>query len=220
MPDVREWGRRDYPASLAEMRDLRAARRRGEIPDTLIIVEHPAVVTVGVQGTGGGALPAGIPVVEVERGGHATYHGPGQAVVYVVVDLEARHRDVRALVAALEQAGIDCAAHWGVAAGRRAGHRGVWVDEARKIASVGIAVEEWVSSHGIAFNVDPDLAVFSQFEPCGLPGELMTSLRRESGEVPDVASVGRFLAQALSEHLSPPTPAERSSGGAASASEA
>ena len=179
--DVREWGRREYLDALAEMRALRAARRRGAIDDTLLIVEHPPVITVGVQGSDGDVLPEGIPVVPVERGGKSTYHGPGQLVAYPIVDLDPRGRDVRRFVADLEALAIETVASAGVPAGRRAGHRGVWVDDARKIASVGIAVEEWVTFHGLAINVDPDLSVFRRFRPCGLPGEVMTSVRRETG---------------------------------------
>jgi lipoate-protein ligase B len=177
--DHRDWGRRDYGESLAEMRVLRAARRRDEIPDTLVLVEHPAVITVGVQGREGDVLPEGIPVFVVERGGKSTYHGPGQLVGYPIVDLTPRGRDVRRYVYDLEEIVVRALAETSVPAGRVDGKRGVWVDGRRKIASVGIAVEEWVAFHGFALNVDTDLSVFRSFRPCGLSGEVMTSVSRE-----------------------------------------
>jgi lipoate-protein ligase B len=177
----RDWGLREYGDSLAEMRALRTARRRGEIPDTLVLVEHPAVITVGVQGSEGEVLPDGIPVFHVERGGKSTYHGPGQLVGYPIVDLTPRDRDVRGFVRDVEEVVVRSLADVGVTAGRVEGQRGVWVDGGRKIASVGIAVEEWVTSHGFALNVDPELSVFRSFRPCGLSGAVMTSVARELG---------------------------------------
>lgn len=179
--DHRDWGRRDYGDSLVEMRALRAARKGGEIPDTLILVEHPPVITVGVQGRAGDVLPEGLPIFDVERGGKSTYHGPGQLVGYAIVDLTPRGRDVRRYVRDLEQVVIGALADWSVTAGRVENQRGVWVDGRRKIASVGIAVEEWVAFHGFALNVDTDLSVFRSFRPCGLSGEVMTSVSRERG---------------------------------------
>ena len=181
MPAVRDWGYRPYDDALAEMRRLRSARRRGEIDDTLLLVEHPAVITVGVQGDDGESFPPGVPVVRVERGGKSTYHGPGQLVGYPIVDLEPRGRDVRRFVADVEEIVVRSLAEVGLSAGRVAGKRGVWVDGARKIASIGIAVEEWVTFHGFALNVDLDLAAFGSFHPCGFDPSVMTSVSRELG---------------------------------------
>jgi lipoyl(octanoyl) transferase len=190
MSDVREWGLREYGASLVEMRSLRAARRRGEIPDTLILVEHPPVVTIGVQGDDSGAAESGLPTFHVERGGHSTYHGPGQLVGYPIVDLTPRGRDVRRFVHEVEELVARAVADFGLPAERVSGKRGVWVDGGtRKIASVGIAVEEWVTFHGLALNVSNDLAPFSRFRPCGLDGQIMTSLARELGEPVSVSDV-------------------------------
>lgn len=179
--DLRDWGPREYRDALEAMRRLRMERRDGTIPDTLILVEHPPVVTVGVGGTGGEALPPGIPVVEVERGGQATYHGPGQLVGYPIVDLTPRGRDVRRFVHEVEELVVRALAEMGQPAARRPGLRGVWTPAGRKIASVGIAVTDWVSMHGFALNVSNDLAPFESFHPCGLPGATMTSLERELG---------------------------------------
>jgi lipoate-protein ligase B len=161
------------------MRQLRSARRRGAIPDTLLLVEHPPVITVGVQGDDGEPAPPEIPVVRVERGGKGTYHGPGQLVGYPIVDLEARGRDVRRFVHDVEEMVVRSLAPVGIRAGRVAGKRGVWVEGERKIASVGVAIEEWVSFHGFALNVANDLGPFRSFHPCGFDGRVMTSVSVE-----------------------------------------
>ncbi|MCI4358814.1 MAG: lipoyl(octanoyl) transferase LipB [Thermoplasmata archaeon] len=176
---IRDWGTRPYVPALQEMRALRALRQRGEIPDTLLLVEHSPVVTVGVQGSDGETMPEGIPVVAVERGGKGTYHGPGQLVGYPIVDLNSRGRDVRRFVHEVESLLIQSLGAVGVTADRVAGRRGVWVGGERKIASVGIAVESWVTFHGFALNVSNDLAPFRAFHPCGLPGTVMTSVSEE-----------------------------------------
>lgn len=176
-----DWGRREYGDALAAMRELRAARARGEVSDTLVLVEHPPVITVGVQGDGGEPLPPGLPVHRVERGGRATYHGPGQLVGYPIVDLNARGRDVRRFVHDVEEVVTRALDEFGVRARGESGRRGVWVDGTRKIASVGIAVEAWTTFHGFALNVDFDLAPFRAFHPCGFDGAVMTSVAREAG---------------------------------------
>ena len=186
---LRDWGLRPYEAALLEMRELRGARRRGEIPDTLILVEHPPVITVGVQGDDGMVPPEGIPVVRVERGGKATYHGPGQLVGYPIVDLEARGRDVRRFVRDVEEVVIRSVDEFGISARRVPGRRGVWVDGERKIASVGVAIEAWTSFHGFALNVSNDLAPFRMFQPCGFDGRVMTSVSVESGRAVEVADL-------------------------------
>ncbi|EQD33820.1 lipoate-protein ligase B [mine drainage metagenome] len=178
---VVDWGLLPYGEALVRMREVRRERAAQRIPDTLILVRHPPVITVGVQGTGGEALPPGLPVFSVERGGRATYHEPGQWVGYPVVDLSPRGRDVRHFVHDLEEMVVRAVAPLGVRAGRRPGERGVWVAGTRKLASVGIAVEGWVTFHGFALNVDVDLEVFRSFRPCGLDGDVMTSMSRELG---------------------------------------
>ncbi len=181
MPAVVEWGLRDYSSALEEMRAAVRARRNGAIENTLILVEHPPVVTVGVEGDDGSAATSGLPVVNVERGGRATYHGPGQLVGYPIVDLTSRGRDVRRFVHEVEEVVVRSLAPFGVVAGHVSGRRGVRVAGERKIASIGIAVDHWVTFHGFALNVDPDLGAFERFHPCGFDGTVMTSLTREVG---------------------------------------
>jgi lipoate-protein ligase B len=179
MPAVVDWGRREYGDALASMRELVQRRRAGAIGDTLVLVEHPPVVTVGVEGDDGGARDSGLPVFQIERGGKATYHGPGQLVGYPIVDLSDRGRDVRRFVHDLEEIVIRTNARFGVASQHISGRRGVWVDGERKIASIGIAVDHWVTFHGFALNVDPDLAEFERIRPCGFDASVMTSIGRE-----------------------------------------
>jgi len=189
MPAVVEWGLREYNESLAAMRDLVRARRNGEVEDTLILVEHPPVVTVGVEGDDGSAAVSGLPVVHVERGGRATFHGPGQLVGYPIVDLSDRSRDIRRFVHEVEELMVRSLAPFGVASGHVHGRRGVWVEGERKIGSVGVAVDHWVTFHGFALNVDPELASFERFHPCGFSGSVMTSLARELGRPLPVSEV-------------------------------
>jgi lipoate-protein ligase B len=209
MPPVVDWGRREYRDSLEAMRALVRDRRAGTIDDTLILVEHPPVVTVGVEGDDGGASASGLPVVEVERGGHATYHGPGQLVGYPIVDLEPRGRDVRRFVHDVEELVIGSIRSFGVEGAHVHGRRGVWVEGRRKIASIGIAVDHWVTLHGFALNVDPDLAPFDRFHPCGFDGSVMTSVARETGRSVPLAAAKSPVVQAWSTLFEPTRPAVR-----------
>jgi lipoyl(octanoyl) transferase len=203
MLSVVDWGLRDYRDSLAAMHALVADRRAGRIPDTLILVEHPPVVTIGVEGDDGAARESGLPVVEVERGGRATYHAPGQLVGYPIVDLEPRGRDVRRFVTEVEAALVNGIAPFGVTGEHVSGRRGVWVAGTRKIASVGIAVEGWVTYHGFALNVDLDLAPFDRFHPCGFEGPVMTSIARETGRAVTVSEVKPGVVRAFQSLANP-----------------
>ncbi|MEW5990951.1 MAG: lipoyl(octanoyl) transferase LipB [Chloroflexota bacterium] len=198
-------GRVAYREAWALQKRLVAARAAGDIPDTLLVLEHDAVLTLGKNAEDGHVLATpkelrrrGIEVLRVERGGEVTYHGPGQLVAYPILRLGERGLLVRPLVRALEEAMIETCAAFGVSATRRDGHPGCWVMEegrpARKIGALGIRIERGVSYHGIALNVDPDLRDFELIDPCGMPGLVSTSIAEELGrtaEPPSTEAVRR-----------------------------
>ena len=170
-----------YEDALAEMEARVAAIRAGTAAERIWLVEHPPLYTAGTSASDDELLaPGRFPVHRVGRGGRYTYHGPGQRVVYVMLDLRRLGGDVRAFVTALEDWVIAALARFQVRGERRAGRVGVWVDrgggEEAKIAAVGIRVRQWVSFHGIAINVDPDLSHFAGIVPCGISGHGVTSL--------------------------------------------
>lgn len=171
---VRELGRVDYGRALQLQQELVDARKLGRIPDQLLLLEHPHVITLGRNGrlenllAGEDVLArAGISFYPADRGGDVTYHGPGQLVGYPILDLREWKRDVGAYVRGVEQALIDTLAGFGIAAGRIPKLTGVWVD-GRKIAAIGVHISRWVTSHGFALNVDTDLSYFQYIVPCGL----------------------------------------------------
>lgn len=170
---------------------------RGErTPDEFWLVEHPPVFTLGLNGRREHVLdPGGIPVIAADRGGQVTYHGPGQAVLYVLMDLRRRRLGVRALVTHLEQATISLLADHGIRGESRPDAPGVYVEGA-KVAALGLRVRRGASYHGIALNVDPDLSAFDRINPCGFEGLQVTSLQRLGVEM-DVETAGRALADKL-----------------------
>lgn len=180
-------------------------RQRGEGVDTLLLVEHPHVITLGrARRARDNVLAAGdVPVVEIERGGDATYHGPGQLVAYPIVRLEDGERDLHKFLRRLEEAIIATLGELGVeGAGRRAGATGVWVAGGeRKIASIGIACRKWVTFHGLALNVATDLSYFARINPCGFEARVMTSVEEQLGRAVKVADVKPILARRLGEAL-------------------
>jgi lipoate-protein ligase B len=176
---VLDLGLRDFGAVWELQRQLVGARQRDEIPDTLVLVEHPDVITLG-RGTRRENLlrPDDMPVFEIERGGDATYHGPGQLVGYPIFLLRQHERDLHRYLRNLEEALIQAIGQLGLSTGRRAGWTGVWMQEPppRKLASIGVAVKRWVTLHGFALNVSTDLSRFSAINPCGLEAQVMASL--------------------------------------------
>lgn len=181
--EVRDLGRTGYAEAFALQRKLVDRRKRGEIPDQLLIVEHPHVITMGRNGRRENMLAsekllarAGVEFHVTDRGGDVTYHGPGQIVGYPILDLREWKRDVVAYVRGIEQAIIDALAGFGIQAGRIAGLTGVWVEDA-KIAAIGVHISRWVTSHGFALNVDTDLSYFQYIVPCGL-SKPVTSMRQ------------------------------------------
>ena len=195
--DVRRLGRVPYADALALQRSLVDERRAGRIPDTLLLVEHPHVLTLGVRGDGGrshilataDALASrGIEVHETGRGGDITYHGPGQIVGYPIIDLNPDRRDVHRYVRDLETVLIRTAADYGIDAGRIEGLTGVWVGD-EKLAAIGVRIARWITSHGFALNVTTNLDHFALIVPCGIADRGVTSLSRLLGGTVDLADV-------------------------------
>jgi lipoyl(octanoyl) transferase len=208
-PLAAHWlGRIGYRDAWDLQKRLAAARAADRIGDQLLLLEHPAVLTLGrgadethVLATGSELEARGIELLRVERGGEVTYHGPGQLVSYPIVRLADRGLLLRPFVRALEGALSDACEAFGVAAGRREGHPGCWVDPEgplpRKIGALGLRVERGVTYHGIALNVSVDLADFGLIDPCGMPGLTSASIASELGrrdEPPSTESVARAAA--------------------------
>lgn len=199
--DVRPVVRVRYAACLAAMRELVESRARGSVIDTLLLVEHEGVYTRGRRDSSGDIVAPGIDVVDVERGGRITWHGPGQLVAYPVVALQGKARDLHAWLRLLEDATIDCLRSFGVAGVRDPSGTGVFTGN-RKIASIGIAVRRWVTYHGVAINVACDLGAFAAIAPCGFDASVMTSIARElGGASPTLTSVGARFAEAFEQRL-------------------
>lgn len=173
---VKQLGRQDYASTLEAMQRF-TAERDEDTPDELWIVEHPPVFTLGQAGKREHLLnPGDIPVVQVDRGGQVTYHGPGQVVIYLLLDLKRRKLGVRELVTRIEEAVVDLLAEEGIKAHPRADAPGVYVGE-DKIAALGLRVKRGRSYHGLAFNVDMDLEPFTRINPCGYAGLRATQLK-------------------------------------------
>ena len=169
------WGVKPYAELHALQERLVALRAEGRIPNVLLTGEHPAVVTLGRKTPKDEPLAGPIPVVSVERGGEATYHGPGQLVAYPIVHLTQARRDLHAFQRDLQEIGIRVLADFGLVGERVAAFTGVWC-RGKKVQSLGIAVRRWVTWHGLALNVSTDLTPFRAFHPCGLDGSVMTSM--------------------------------------------
>ena len=198
-PVVKRLGRVDYEPTFQAMQAF-TADRTAETADELWIVEHPPVYTLGQAGKPEHILrDIGIPLVRIDRGGQVTYHGPGQVVVYLLLDLARLKIKVRELVSAIEQAVIDLLAEYGVTAGRRDGAPGVYVGEA-KIAALGLRIRNGCSYHGVALNVDMDLSPFAAINPCGYAG--LEVIQTRDLNIPLTAhEAGERLSQHLLQQL-------------------
>lgn len=195
----------DHDEALRLQRSIRERRINGMIGDTLLLLEHPPTITLGRRSQPGDLIInrerleyLGVDLAEVERGGRATYHGPGQVVAYVIISLKERRLSVPSFVKLLEQSSIGYLSTLGIEAGRRRGRTGVWVGR-RKIGAVGVHLRRWVSLYGFALNVDPDLTHYEAIVPCGLPDADMTSVRRELGRAPSLGQVKRGVAESVSQ---------------------
>lgn len=173
---VRHLGLRNYESVWREMQQF-TEQRSAETADELWLVEHPPVFTLGLNGKQEHILDAGdIPLIQCDRGGQVTYHGPGQIIIYLLLDLQRRELGVKALVTTLEMAVIELLCHYGVNAEQREGAPGVYIDDA-KIAALGLRVKRGCCYHGLSFNFDMDLEPFTRINPCGYPGLLATQFR-------------------------------------------
>jgi len=197
-------GRVEYNAAYELQRETALKRARGEIPDTLLLMEHPPVFTTGRRGPGANLrLPEkalGAPLVETDRGGDITFHGPGQLIAYPIIDVRAAGLSVVAYVRGLEQVIVRTVADYGITAGTECGLTGVWVG-AEKIAAIGVRVGRpigpagaWVTMHGLALNVTIDLGWFARIIPCGIADRGVTSIETLTGSRPPLQHVAQRLA--------------------------
>ncbi|MBF0678577.1 MAG: lipoyl(octanoyl) transferase LipB [Devosia sp.] len=199
-----EWrifdGAQDYPATLAAMEERAALVAAGEAPEAVWLLEHPALYTAGTSARAEDLLTQRFPVYPAGRGGQYTYHGPGQRVAYVMLDLTKRGRDIRCLVKGLEQWVIDTLASHNIVGERREGRVGVWIQRPDKgfgredkIAAIGVRVRKWVTFYGISLNIDPDLGHYDGIVPCGITDQGVTSFEDQGQLVtmPEVDSVLR-----------------------------
>jgi len=193
---VRRLGLVAYADGLDLQRQLVEARKADRIPDTLLLLQHPHVLTVGVKKDGRSHILAtpdrleslGVDVFETGRGGDVTYHGPGQLVGYPIIDLNPDRRDVHRYVRDLEEVMIRVCADYGLEAGRSTGFSGTWIAD-EKIGAIGVRISRWITSHGFAFNVTTDVNFFNLIVPCGIADRGVTSLQAQLGRVPPMTEV-------------------------------
>ena len=184
----------DFHAAYAIQERLAAEVAAGASPETLLLLEHPPVYTIGSGGSEVNVLDPAISAIRTNRGGDVTYHGPGQLVGYPVVSLSRRGRDLHRYLRFLEKFLIHIAGEYGVTARQVPGKTGIWTDRG-KLASIGVGVRRWTTMHGFALNLAPDLTAFGRINPCGMAGCPVTSLEQETGAVPDLDMVVHAVAQ-------------------------
>jgi lipoyl(octanoyl) transferase len=205
--EVRRLGLVKYGAALELQKRLVVQRKAGLIPDQLLLLQHPPVITLGVKSRDARANIVasdaelerdGVEIVETGRGGDVTFHGPGQLVGYPIIDLSPDRRDVHKYVRDLEEALIRTAAVFGVAAGRQSGLTGVWVGD-NKLAAIGVRIARWITSHGFALNVSTDLEAFNLIVPCGISDKGVTSLAKLVNKDVRLADVEDAVVPAFAE---------------------
>jgi lipoyl(octanoyl) transferase len=221
--EVRRLGLVPYDEALAMQRQLVEERRAGLVPDLLLLLQHPAVITLGVKGDGGRTnivatdarlAELGIAVHETGRGGDVTYHGPGQIVGYPILDLKPDRCDVHRYVRDLEEVMIRVCADYGVTAARIKGLTGTWVG-AEKIGAIGVRLSRWITMHGFAFNVSTDLDHFKLIVPCGISDRGVTSLERATGRRLSCSEVEDAVVRRFQEIVERTTTSEETSASAA-----
>jgi len=202
---VVDLGAAPYREVWARQLELVEQRQRGEVPDTLLLVEHPHVFTLGRRREAAANVlaPGDVEVIEVERGGDVTYHGPGQIVAYPILSLGEGEQDLKRYLRTLEDAVIATCARFGLLADREPGKTGVWCgppERRKKLCSMGVACRRWVTFHGLALNVTTDLSYFARINPCGFEARVMTSLAEQLPAV-DLAETRRALVAELGAAL-------------------
>ncbi len=208
--EVRRLGVVGYQEALDLQADLVEQRRRGDIGDVLLLLEHPPVITLGVKtrnnrtniiASDAQLAEAGVTVFQTGRGGDVTYHGPGQLVGYPILDLNPHRRDVHKYVRDIEQALIDAVASFGITATRAEGLTGIWVG-ANKLAAIGVRISRWITSHGFALNVSTNLSHFDLIVPCGIQDRGVTAIERLLGRPLPMAEVESAVEAAFSRVFS------------------
>ena len=209
---IRDCGLADYRQVLALQHQLLEQRRSGHIADTVLLVEHPPVITLGARKSANKLRVGpeelarrGIDLVEIRRGGGATAHNPGQLVFYPILHLQELRLDINQYVRALEAIGIELLAGLGVRSDRHQGFPGLWVGT-RKIASIGVRVSRFVTCHGMAINIQNDLSIFELMVPCGLDGVQMTSVQKETGRMHDMEPIKARLSELLVHYVGRASP--------------
>lgn len=204
---ILDMGLADYRLVLAKQMALQEQRKAQTIADTVLVVEHPPVITLGARASANRLLvpeqtlnKQGIDLVRVRRGGGGTAHNPGQLVFYPILNLQERHWGISEYISILEAIGIDLLADLGVQAGQKTGERGLWVGSC-KIASIGVRISRSVTHHGMAINIKNDLRIFEYLVPCGLDGVIITSAQRETGKQYTMQGVKQKLIKLLNNYV-------------------
>ncbi len=213
-PQTRWLGRIGYTPALELQEQTVAARASGEASDQIFFLEHDPVYTIGRKRDRSslGDAPLPHPVEEINRGGQATFHGPGQLVGYFIFDLQKLTPDLHVFLRWIEEGLIALLADYGLTAQRREGLTGVWIED-RKIASIGVGVRRWITMHGFGLNVGPDLSGFESITPCGIQGVTMTSLSRELGREIPVKEVANTAGNIFTKAYTQLLPSNACSGG-------
>ena len=210
LPRIIDCGVADYRLILARQHELREKRRLGEIPDTVLVVEHPPVITLGARRSANKLIAEradlanrNIDIVNIRRGGGTTAHNPGQLVFYPILHLQELALGISEYVRTLEIIGIELLEKFDVHSEQRKGLAGLWVGH-RKIASIGVRVSKFVTLHGMAINIHNDLTIFETLVPCGLEDVEMTSILKETGNSPSMDAVKERLSTLIEKHLRRP----------------
>lgn len=197
---VIDCGLMEFPDALHLQEKIVAAISAGTAAETLLLLEHPDIYTIGAGGNVDNLLEPQTPLIRTNRGGDVTWHGPGQLVGYPLVNLGIRGRDLHGWLRFLEQVLIRAAAAFDVAAWRESGRTGVWAQKG-KLAAIGVGVRRWITMHGFALNISPDLTHFARINPCGIPACPVTSLELERGRPIDRGEVKNTVEQTFLEML-------------------